>query len=153
MSGPCCCSGRRDGGAAGAPPCGSPICIDESTLAAEVVTIPIGTLGVVGAAITFMIRLDGAQTNGERGLYFAPEGNAARNAIGSNLVTPILIGPVGYTDAALAPWNTLGVPAGWGAVVALAANVLQLSFNAAVAQPAHWRGIILRWAHNGAVLA
>jgi hypothetical protein len=144
------------GGTPGPAPaalCGSPICIDESTLGAETVAIPIGTLGVVGAAITFRIRLDGQQTNGQRGLYFAPEGNAARNSIGSNLATPIFIGPVGYIDTVLVPWSTIIVPAGWGVALGIAASVLTLSFNGALGQPAHWRGMIERWAHNGAVLA
>lgn len=155
----CTCCEFLVGGAPPTPPvppsalCGTPICINKTTVDATPVVIPIGTLGVVGAAITFRIRLDGQQDNGERGLYFAPEGDAARSAVGSGIGTPIFIGPVGYTDAVFVPWTTLGVPVGWTATLAVVATVLQLSFNAAALQTVHWRGMIERWAHNGAILA
>lgn len=131
---------------------GSPINIDVLTVDATAQTINIGTLAAVGAGLTFVVVIEGTQSNGQRGLYLERHGNAARNAIGSNLVTPVAIGSTGYTDAALPPWSTIGVPAGWAAQVALAGNVLQLQWNGAAGQNVRWRGIIMRWGHNGATL-
>ena len=126
--------------------------IDVTTGGAAVQTITLGTNAAVGAAITFRVRLCGIQSDGTRGLYFAPEGNGARNAIGNGLGTPILIGPVGYTDAVLVPWNTILVPAGWAVALAFAGNVLQLTFNGAAGQTVIWRGMMEVWYHSGATV-
>jgi hypothetical protein len=126
--------------------------IDVTSVGAGVQTITLGTNAAVGTAISFRVRLMGVQNNGERGLYFAPEGTGARNAIGNGLGTPILIGTTGYTDAAAVPWTTIGVPAGWAATLAFVVNVLTLSFNGAAGQTVIWRGMMEVWYHNGATV-
>lgn len=110
-----------------------------ATVDATVQTQNVAVLAAVGAAIKFHVSLQGVQDNGQRGLVVEWIGNAARNAIGNGFGTPVAIGPTGFTDAAAVPWTTIGVPAGWAAVVAFVGTTLQVQFNAAAGQNVNWQ--------------
>ena len=131
--------------------CGTPICIDTTTVNATPQTIDIGTLNARGDCITFQVILGGVSDgDGERGFNLFIAGNAARNNTG-NGVGRVVFGINEYTDAVAVPWTT--VIAWAGGTVGFAGNVLQLQWVGLVATTIQWRGMILRWAANGATLA
>lgn len=112
-----------------------------------------GSLPVVGASIGFQAILFGQRDDGTMGTWAWRIGNFARNAIGANLLAPVTFGATGYTDAALQPWSTIGVPAGWICSCDFqVGNSINIVIQGAAGQTVQWSTLILRHGFNGAVL-
>lgn len=109
------------------------------TTDATVQTAVIANFPVVGGGVYYRAVLRGQQTNGQRGFRADFWCDASRNAIGTNGLQTGNIGPTGYTDAALAPWNTVGVPAGWAVnTLNIVGNQIQVQWNGAAGQTVEW---------------
>ena len=129
----------------------SELSFQVTTTDAGVQTVRIADLPAVGAGVYFRATLRGQQDNGQRGFRADFWCDASRNAIGTNGLQAGNIGPTGYTDAALAPWNTIGVPAGWNvATMVVVGNTINVQFNGAVGQTVAWWFVAERILLNGA---
>lgn len=121
------------------------------TTDASVQTLVMANFPVVGARVYYYGEFAAEQNNSNRGFRFNFWVDASRNAIGSNVLTTGTIGPTGFTDIATAPWNTIGVPAGWAFnPTNLVGNQLQIQFNAAAAQTVQWMWQLTRFLLWGA---
>lgn len=114
-------------------------------------TIVIANLPVVGAGVFYGGTISARQSNGQRGFRFTFWTDAARNAVGSGILTQGTIGPSGYTDVAAVPYTTPGVPVGYAVVEAnLVGNQVQVLFGGPAGQTVRWGWLFERILMGGA---
>lgn len=140
--------GAAPGGSAQADLFG-PFTVVTTDAAAQ--TLVMANLPAAGDGVYYYGHVRAQQTNGQRGFRYNFWVDASRNAIGTNILTTGTIGPTGYVDVATPPWNTIGVPAGWGVVEAnVVGNQIQVVFGGAAGQTVQWQLTFTRLLMNGA---
>lgn len=122
---------------------------DDGVETRDIVTLPGNGAGMFGYG-----SVKAAQDNGENGMRFNFWIDFDRNSAGSNALITGTVGPTGFTDVALPPWNNVGVPAGWAFnALNLSGTILQAQFNGAAGQNVNWRIVYNICLVGGATLA